>query len=378
MRRSVVPTYVPYVVRLYRYYESDSAIYVLLQYATGGKLWSYVRAYLNQHYEVEIDDALMEDPRPRASTGNTDKSDHTLTKSTEELATVPCEEPQIKSDEKTEEENTLGIREGSLELDDTRGSVPYLHSISNSSDQKDLTEDVFHEELTQVDKRGLEYFSINSVDSDSDPGSRLQSSASDNQVILENEEDEEVDIDLIAQQAIASHPPTQSTPVQDIYVVECPDADTPKPRPSTSSLLGEDSIYDRFRGAESSSHSSEQSSAVGSPMNGGQDSADAEKSSGSKDGQSPSRSRSCSISRPQVYRLTSQDRSFGEGDGKPRSRNLSSVFGELDLAAAGSDDEGVGRRCGPIVRLPEGCVKQWAAEIVVALSRLHCMGIVCR
>ncbi|XP_060080683.1 ribosomal protein S6 kinase delta-1-like [Ylistrum balloti] len=53
---------------------------------------------------------------------------------------------------------------------------------------------------------------------------------------------------------------------------------------------------------------------------------------------------------------------------KTRHRNLSGVFQQLDLATNSPDQ----------VHLPESCIQQWAAEVVVALSRLHAEGIVCR
>ena len=41
-----MPTSCPYMVKLYKFYETSSTIYLLLQYASGGKLWDYVGAYL--------------------------------------------------------------------------------------------------------------------------------------------------------------------------------------------------------------------------------------------------------------------------------------------------------------------------------------------
>ena len=53
-----------------------------------------------------------------------------------------------------------------------------------------------------------------------------------------------------------------------------------------------------------------------------------------------------------------------------RLRTLSAVFGDLDLAASRSE---VGA-----VRLPEVCVRRWVGELVVAVSRLHAVGVCCR
>jgi len=59
-----------------------------------------------------------------------------------------------------------------------------------------------------------------------------------------------------------------------------------------------------------------------------------------------------------------------------RNRTLSSTFGELDLAdtvAPLVETEVRKSAC-----LPENCVRQWAAEIIVAVGRLHALGIICR
>ena len=48
----------------------------------------------------------------------------------------------------------------------------------------------------------------------------------------------------------------------------------------------------------------------------------------------------------------------------------SSLFADLGLA---DDDEKA-----PLSRIPETLVKQWAAEIVMALEHLHTLGYICR
>ena len=45
-KRNILPTSCPYMVYLHKFYETSSTIYLLLQYASGGKLWDYVGAYL--------------------------------------------------------------------------------------------------------------------------------------------------------------------------------------------------------------------------------------------------------------------------------------------------------------------------------------------
>ncbi|XP_045172329.2 ribosomal protein S6 kinase delta-1-like [Mercenaria mercenaria] len=49
--KNILPTSCPYMVHLHRFYETSSTIYLLLQYASGGKLWDYVGAYLRYAQE---------------------------------------------------------------------------------------------------------------------------------------------------------------------------------------------------------------------------------------------------------------------------------------------------------------------------------------
>ena len=53
---------------------------------------------------------------------------------------------------------------------------------------------------------------------------------------------------------------------------------------------------------------------------------------------------------------------------KSRQRTISHVFELLDLCAANPEQ----------VRIPESFIKRWAAEIIVAVSHLHSLGIICR
>ncbi|XP_064600740.1 uncharacterized protein LOC135466918 [Liolophura sinensis] len=49
-RPNIVPTSCPYMVQFYKFYETDNAVYMLLQYASGGKLWNYIGAYLQYNH----------------------------------------------------------------------------------------------------------------------------------------------------------------------------------------------------------------------------------------------------------------------------------------------------------------------------------------
>ncbi|KAH3851307.1 hypothetical protein DPMN_093787 [Dreissena polymorpha] len=50
-KQNILPTLCPYMVNLHKFYETSNAVYLLLQYASGGKLWNYVGAYLRAAQE---------------------------------------------------------------------------------------------------------------------------------------------------------------------------------------------------------------------------------------------------------------------------------------------------------------------------------------
>ncbi|XP_074645904.1 ribosomal protein S6 kinase delta-1-like [Tubulanus polymorphus] len=60
-KNNVVPTYIPFMVQLYKFYETESSLYLLLQHATGGKLWSYISAYLLLQREPDTEIRLPSD-----------------------------------------------------------------------------------------------------------------------------------------------------------------------------------------------------------------------------------------------------------------------------------------------------------------------------
>lgn len=153
---------------------------------------------------------------------------------------------------------------------------------------------------------------------------------------------------------------------------------------SSGDDLAEPSIYDQYKGTETdrSGDSSPDKSLARSPA------ADSNKSAlvptelflnhttqpsqavtSDVIGPSVDQSDRLSQSKSPVFRLPSQERSLESPMKPPRKRTLSSVFGELDLA----EDENK-----EVIRLPEVCVKQWAAELVVGISRLHAVDIICR
>ncbi|CAG5123199.1 unnamed protein product, partial [Candidula unifasciata] len=44
--QSILPTSCPYMVSLHRFFETEDSVFLLLQYASGGKLWTYIGDYL--------------------------------------------------------------------------------------------------------------------------------------------------------------------------------------------------------------------------------------------------------------------------------------------------------------------------------------------
>ncbi|BFZ11831.1 hypothetical protein BsWGS_14870 [Bradybaena similaris] len=44
--QSILPTSCPYMVSLHRFFETEESVFLLLQYASGGKLWTYIGDYL--------------------------------------------------------------------------------------------------------------------------------------------------------------------------------------------------------------------------------------------------------------------------------------------------------------------------------------------
>uniref|UniRef100_UPI00358E192A ribosomal protein S6 kinase delta-1-like n=1 Tax=Myxine glutinosa TaxID=7769 RepID=UPI00358E192A len=54
--RTLLVSKVPFMVRLLKYYSTEDSIFLLLEYAPGGKLWSYIRAFVNRtpHESEEV------------------------------------------------------------------------------------------------------------------------------------------------------------------------------------------------------------------------------------------------------------------------------------------------------------------------------------
>ncbi|CAH1264007.1 RPS6KC1 [Branchiostoma lanceolatum] len=99
--RSVVPARIPYMVQLYCYYTTEHAVFLVLEYAAGGKLWSSISGYLHQHSTFGQDSggfqerSLEEGSHP--SHGRTSSTvDHTSAASSNKTLS-PKHQPSLKS-----------------------------------------------------------------------------------------------------------------------------------------------------------------------------------------------------------------------------------------------------------------------------------------
>ncbi|MBN3276034.1 KS6C1 kinase, partial [Polyodon spathula] len=63
-KKTVIPHCVPNMVRLHKYIISEDSIFLVLQHAEGGKLWSYVSKFLNKSPEESFDNPYVERSHP--------------------------------------------------------------------------------------------------------------------------------------------------------------------------------------------------------------------------------------------------------------------------------------------------------------------------
>ena len=344
-QKSIVPTHLPYVVSLVRFYETDSSIYLQLQHAPGGRLWSYVGAYLNQcndaYYNVEPHRPADDPTSTRTHLRKTDR-----TGSDTDLSHLPASSDSITAS------TSVGCAEsGHADLkcklssdldsvDESHESINREVSIASSTDCHSQGFGV----VLQSSNSSLKYFSIDSTDS---------SECASRQVSCSSAEDNICHVHL----AVMSSGICQF----------CAKSETPQPATSSDSSTNspdDTSIYDACHG-ETPGNSGQTQEADWSTCSAGNSSAVEGSSWQQVDAD---KSQHFSV------RPNSQERSFDSG-GRRRRRTLSSAFGELDLAESTCADSTAPPR--PIVHLPESCIRQWAAEMVVAISRLHSIGIIC-
>ena len=474
--RNIVPINLPYVTRLHKYYETEGAIYLLLQHASGGRLWNYVSNYLQQHStEGDLLNVLNDSHEKKLRTRtNTDGSDATLfgfnnkVKIPKGDSQMPAETglvdirqngvifdntPKGNSEDLTAfytchvqdgEKVALGMdtsgddaEKGSLVRKDSDGfslegsqdsaslhkalagvkpkRKSNLHSISQEgveeNDENGMVmadnTDQFGELLEGTKcKPSLEQFSINSFDSDSGPGVRFESNTSDHiECIPELNEVSppttpcRIQDDLPPRSpddVFSTHGEALSNLDNDISIktvtegngVVCKNNDAPTDViipadnvPITSINVAvttagtpedEPSIYDKYKEVETSdSHSDGETTTTQtlktttSHQCVKNQKLDQDRRTSSDLHKQAVRSSSTVI--PPTQLPISKEPNT---DLKPRRRNLSSLFGSFTNL-----EDAKGKTA---VRLPEGCVRQWAAELVIALANLHSMGIICR
>ena len=338
-QKSIVPTHLPYVVSLVRFYETDSAIYLQLQHAAGGRLWSYVGAYLNQCIDAAAN-VHVEPQRPADDISGGKK--RRQRKSGDSGSTsLEC---RTDGDEAVAGRTESGDLKSKLSLSDVDSTDdacdPADRKFSVASSSVDCLSHGFSDVLRSANPE-LSYFRIDSGDSS---------------------------------EIVSRHESTSSTecgfcPIHSAAMLSagglcrvCSESATPRPDKESGSP-DEMSIYDKC----CSEHAIDCT-----------DKTSCHSAASVPDELTAHRQTSSDDSRLQNSRSAlTQERSFDSCDRHRRRRNLSSAFGELDLAesAAGTNAAQLTR---PLVHLPESCVRQWAAEMVVAISRLHSIGIICR
>jgi len=340
-----VPTHLPYVVSLVRFYETDSAVYLQLQHAPGGQLWSYVGAYLSQCSDATAnfeqcrlaDDATVSanKDRLRSDRSNSDTNLNFPASADSITTSATCAESE-ELDMKSKLSSDLDS------VDEFRESIGRQVSTTSSAE---CSSHGFGEVLRSTNS-ALKYFRIDSSDSSGGHTSR--------QVSCGSAEDSFCRI--------------HSAPLSSGSICRyCSEAETPQPATCSNSGAGspdETSIYDVCHGNTVDKQAQELGrSSCYSLANEGTDHLPKVETN---------------RSRHSTVRSNSQERCNSDSySSRRRRRTLSSAFGELDLAES-TYHAGSTALPRPLVHLPESCVQQWAAEMVVAISRLHSIGIICR
>ena len=347
-QKSIVPTHLPYVVSLVRFYETDSAIYLQLQHAAGGRLWSYVGAYLNQCSDATANiygNVDLHRPVNNVASAKKDCLKSDRVGSDTNLSEIPASIDSVRvsmsaDSAKVGDVDLKSKLSSDLDsVDESCESVDRKVSVASSSER--LSQG-FGEVLKSADS-AMKYFSIDSSDSSEQTSRQVSCCSSTDDSFCR----------------------LHSVAMSSGICRFCSEADTPTPRPVSDSGTNspdETSIYDMCRGETVDKRTPD----VGASTSyRGYNSAD--EGTGCEERVEVDRPRRSTV------RPNSQDRSVDSNDRRLRRRTLSSAFGELDLAENASSTAPPR----PLVHLPESCIQQWAAEMVVAISRLHSIGIIC-
>ncbi|KAL3874775.1 hypothetical protein ACJMK2_037745 [Sinanodonta woodiana] len=253
---NILPTSCPYMVQLHKFYETENAIYLLLQYASGGKLWNYIGAYLSyaqsHNKDSQLGDNFMGRDRGRniytgckLHTNENDKVSNQLHKSMKPeqdktLLVMRDTRRNSGNSDNTDRKSVVKFSKGRNSLDITIYSVSqneetnslYNGSVEGSNDRTDycrnfslssgegqdgdnemsdletptaenesnISSNCQFQDVLSTHKTSLKYFSINSFDS-ADDSSKHNNNMSD-QIdiiarIIENEGENPVDVNTV-------------------------------------------------------------------------------------------------------------------------------------------------------------------------------------
>lgn len=183
---STIPTNIPHMVKLVRFYETEYSIFLVLELAPGGKLWNYVSSYLNQQasgFQQDDDDVFSDEHERKLRHPDTFVEVPAKTLSRQGLLNIP-ESPSGHSSQSSVESNE-GCAKGYAELfrsytpnvgskfsslyegeqkDETEGGHTRCSSTTRSLSEPILGDDF--ESVINSTKPLMTHFSINSVDSD--------------------------------------------------------------------------------------------------------------------------------------------------------------------------------------------------------------------
>lgn len=341
-QKSIVPTHLPYVVSLVRFYETDTAIYLQLQHAAGGRLWSYVGAYLNQCIDATANVYYNIEPhRPADDIASAKKDQVKVDRvdSDPNLSHFPADSITTSASAACDEFGDVDLKSKlSSDLDSVEESREAVDSKVSTASSPECSLQGFGE-LLQSANSEMKYFRIDSSDS---------SEHTSRQVSCSSAED--------------SFCRVHSTAILSGICRFCADAETPRPAACSDNGTNspdETSIYD-ICGSKTGDKQMQEAGGSSTHFPGS--------SSAGEESMEDDKLRYSAV------RPSSQERSF-DSCSRLRRRNLSSAFGELDLAESTFASTSAPLR--PLVHLPENCIRQWAAEMVVAISRLHSIGIIC-
>ncbi|ESO90140.1 hypothetical protein LOTGIDRAFT_123756, partial [Lottia gigantea] len=127
----LLPTSSPYMCNLLKFFETENAVYLLLQYASGGKLWNYIGAYLHGRTNSGFDDGLVGGDGTETKnvyTGHQLTTETITDIGTSDVKTTEDIKPKTKSNTSTSE-HIPSIPEEIPSLDDITSAV-----VSPSSD----------------------------------------------------------------------------------------------------------------------------------------------------------------------------------------------------------------------------------------------------